>query len=203
MGSLDVLSRILGDWRAIRRWLAARPILWPISKSWVSDRLDGHRQALEDHFCITVTDCSGRLIEVNKRFCEVVGYSEAELLGQSYELLSSGEHAPQSLEDMWSIVNAGNRDGKIEQFITISTDITPIRQQAQTLQAMIDNFPGGIALVDREARLVSNRLYRTLLDLPDALFASGPPTCALGRSGAITERHFLSRKRSRTGSRPS
>jgi hypothetical protein len=31
---------------------------------------------------------------VNKRFCEVIGYSETELLGQSYELLSSGQHAP-------------------------------------------------------------------------------------------------------------
>jgi diguanylate cyclase (GGDEF)-like protein/PAS domain S-box-containing protein len=198
-----VLSRILGDWRAIRRWLAARSILLPISKARVSDRLDGYRQALEDHFCITVTDCSGRLIEVNKRFCEVVGYSEAELLGQSYELLSSGQHAPQSLEDMWSIVNAGrtwrgefcdrakngsdiwfesiviprfNRDGNIEQFITISTDITPIRQQAQTLQAMIDNFPGGIALIDRDVRVAaSNKLYRTLLELPDELFVERAP----------------------------
>ncbi len=198
-----MLSRILGDWRAIRRWLAARPILLPNSKARVSDRLDGYRQALEDHFCITVTDCSGRLIEVNKRFCEVIGYAETELLGQSYELLSSGRHAPESLEEMWSIVNAGRtwrgefcdraksgadvwfesiviprftRDGKIEQFITISTDITPIREQAQTLQAIIDNFPGGIALIDREARLVtSNKLYRTLIELPDELFAQRAP----------------------------
>jgi len=168
----------------------------------VSDRLDGYRQALEDHFCITVTDCSGHILEANKRFCEVIGYSEAELMGQSYELLSSGQHAPERLEDMWRIVHAGktwrgefcdraksgadvwfesiviprfNRQGEIEQFITISTDITPIRQQAQTLQAMIDNFPGGIALVDRDGRLVSNTLYRTLIDLPDALFQNGAP----------------------------
>ena len=198
-----MLSGILGDWRAVRRWFAARSIASPIYHAKVTDRLDGYRQALEDHFCITVTDCSGHLIEVNKRFCEVIGYSEAELLGQSYELLSSGQQPPECLEDMWSIVHTGktwrgefcdraksgadvwfksiviprfNREGEIEQFITISTDITPIRQQAQTLQAMIDNFPGGIALIDREARLVaSNRLYRTLLDIPDALFASRAP----------------------------
>lgn len=168
-----------------------------------TDRLHGYRQALEDHFCITVTDCSGRILEANKRFCEVVGYSEAELIGQPYELLSSGQHAPESLEDMWRIVHAGktwrgefcdrakngadvwfesiviprfNRHGEIEQFITISTDITPIRQQAQTLQAMLDNFPGGIALIDREARVAANnRLYRTLLDMPDELFSGGAP----------------------------
>ena len=198
-----MLSGILGDWRAVHRWFAARSIASPIYHAKVTDRLDGYRQALEDHFCITVTDCSGCLLEVNKRFCEVIGYSEAELLGQSYELLSSGQQPPQCLEDMWSIVHTGktwrgefcdraksgadvwfesiviprfNREGEIEQFITISTDITPIRQQAQTLQAMIDNFPGGIALIDREARLVaSNRLYRTLLNIPDALFASRAP----------------------------
>jgi PAS domain-containing protein len=118
-------------------------------------------------------------------------------------MLSSGQHAPASLEDMWRIVHAGrtwrgefcdrtksgaqvwfesiviprfNREGEIEQFITISTDITAIRQQAQTLQAMIDNFPGGIALIDRAGRVAaSNKLYRTLLDMPDTLFADGAP----------------------------
>ena len=65
---------------------------------------------------------------------------------------------------------------EIERFITISTDITAIRQQAQTLQATIDNFPGGLALIDRELRLVAcNRLYRTLLELPDAFFMGEPP----------------------------
>ncbi len=64
--------------------------------------------------------------------------------------------------------------GAIDHFVTISTDITEIRGQAITLEAMIDNFPGGIALVDRDLRLVaSNKLYRSLLDLPDSLFAGG------------------------------
>ena len=41
-----------------------------------ADRLDGYRQALEEHFCITVTDPSGRLLEVNDRFCQVIGYAD-------------------------------------------------------------------------------------------------------------------------------
>jgi diguanylate cyclase (GGDEF)-like protein/PAS domain S-box-containing protein len=198
---VGVLSEIFGNWRAVSRWFAARLGVAESQKG--SDRLQGYRQALEDHFCITVTDCNGCILEANKRFCEVMGYSEAELVGKSYEILSSGQHAPASLEDMWRIVHAGrtwrgefcdrakggaevwfesiviprfNRDGDIEQFITISTDITPIRRQAQTLQAMIDNFPGGISLIDRERRVAaSNKLYRTLLDMPDELFASGAP----------------------------
>ena len=168
-----------------------------------TDRLDGYRQALEEHFCITVTDPSGQLLEVNDRFCQVIGYDQSELLGQPYELLSSGQRTSETLEMMWETVHSGrtwrgelcdraksganvwfesiviprfSRDGKIERFITISTDITAIREQAQTLQATIDNFPGGLALIDRELRLVAcNRLYRTLLGLPDPFFTGDPP----------------------------
>lgn len=168
----------------------------------LTNRLAGYRQALEEHFCITVTDAAGRLLEVNERFCNVVGYSEAELVGQHYELLCPG-WTDDTIEKMWATATAGktwrgqlrdraktgeevwfesiviprfNGDGAIEQFITISTDITPIRTQAQTLQAMIENFPGGLALIDRELTVVAtNKLYWTLLDMPEELFACGKP----------------------------
>ncbi len=164
-------------------------------------RLDAYRQALDEHFCISVTDFSGCILEANKRFCELTGYSQAELVGQSYDILSSGRQSTEFLDDMWTAVRAGktwrgefcdraksgsdiwlesiviprlDAQGAIDHFVTISTDITEIRGQATTLEAMIDNFPGGIALVDRDFRLVaSNKLYRSLLDLPDGLFAGG------------------------------
>ena len=167
------------------------------------DKLAGYRQALEEHFCITVTDPTGRLLEVNDRFCEMLGYTEEELLGQHYELLSSsGARTDAALEGMWETVQSGRTwrgelcdkaksgalvcfesiviprfgpNGAIERFITISTDITAIREQAQTLRAMIDHFPGGIALIDRDMVLVaSNKLYWELLDLPEETFAGAP-----------------------------
>jgi diguanylate cyclase (GGDEF)-like protein/PAS domain S-box-containing protein len=186
-------------------WASVNPCAEPspARPSQIYDRLAGYQQALEEHFCITVTDPTGRLLEVNDRFCQVIGYAESELVGQSYEMLSSGRQTQRTLEEMWQTVNAGhtwrgelrdraksgadvcfesiviprfNGDGEIERFITISTDITAIRQQAQTLQATIDNFPGGLALIDRGLRLIaSNRLYRTLLDLPDTFFTGEPP----------------------------
>ncbi len=167
------------------------------------DRLDAYRQALDEHFCITVTDSNGRLLEVNQRFCDVTGYSERELTGQHYDLLSSGRHSHEFIEQMWTTVLDGktwrgefcdrsksgseiwfesiviprfNPQGTIDHFITISTDITPIREQADTLQVMIDNFPGGIALIGRDFRLAaSNKLYRTLLDMPESLFSDPHP----------------------------
>jgi diguanylate cyclase (GGDEF)-like protein/PAS domain S-box-containing protein len=169
----------------------------------VTSRLDAYRQALEEHFCITVTDSDGSLLEVNARFCDVTGYTSEELIGQHYDLLSSGRQAPEFIGEMWQTVRAGRtwrgefcdrsksgdeiwfesiviprfgQDGTIDHFITISTEVTPIHEQADRLQAMIDYFPGGIALIDRDYRLAaSNKLYRTLLDLPESLFAEPHP----------------------------
>ena len=199
-----MLAKIKGAWRAL---LAGNNEGGNGYGRFVSgsghDKLTGYRQALEEHFCITVTDPSGRLLEVNDRFCEMLGYTEEELLGQHYELLScSGVRTGLALEGMWETVQSGRTwrgelcdkakngtlvcfesiviprfgpNGAIERFITISTDITAIREQAQTLQAMIDNFPGGIALIDRDLVLVaSNKLYWELLDLPEELFAGAP-----------------------------
>jgi diguanylate cyclase (GGDEF)-like protein/PAS domain S-box-containing protein len=67
-----------------------------------------------------------------------------------------------------------NEKGVIDSCITIGTDVTAIRRQALTLQAMIDNFPGGILLVDKDQKIVGNNtLYRKFLDLPDNLFTNG------------------------------
>ena len=169
-----------------------------------SDRLAGYRQALEEHFCITVTDSNGCLLEVNRQFCQVTGYTEEELLGQHYDFLSSGRHSSEFFGDMWKTVFEGRtwrgefcdraksgdeiwfesiviprfgENGRIDRFVTISTDITAIREQSDTLRVMLDNFPGGIALIDRDGRVAgSNKLYRSLLEMPDTLFANENPT---------------------------
>ena len=196
-------SRIFTHWANRLRSVGAMPLrLANAVVSWrnfaeAPSRLDGYRQALEEHFCITVTDALGRIVEANKHFCDKVGYPEAELLGKPYEMLSSGRR-DDAVAHMWDVVNAGrtwrgefcdrskrgdeiwfeliviprfNADGQIDQFITISTDITEIREQSSTLRAMIDHAPAGVMLSDKAGRvLASNRLYRTLLQLPDELF---------------------------------
>lgn len=203
-------SNLLGDRRLLMRALPAgdslpgAASLFDTAPQFLTDRLDGYRQALEEHFCITVTDSTGRLIEVNERFCKLLEYSEEELTGQHYAQLCPWADEDCSIEKMWATVNSGrtwrgqlrdcaksgkevwfesiviprfNNEGTIEQYITISTDITPIRAQSQTLQAMIEYFPGGLALIDRDLNVIAtNKLYRTLLEIPEELFAEGPPT---------------------------
>jgi diguanylate cyclase (GGDEF)-like protein len=48
--------------------------------------------------------------------------------------------------------------------------------QALLLQVIADNFPGGISVMDRDLRVIfTTRAARRILDLPDSIFAKGPP----------------------------
>ena len=50
-------------------------------------------------------------------------------------------------------------------------------ERIRLLEAVIDNFPGGLLLFDSELKLVlCNAQQRRLLDYPDALFANGNPS---------------------------
>jgi diguanylate cyclase (GGDEF)-like protein len=51
-----------------------------------------------------------------------------------------------------------------------------LSDRTATLQSIIDNFPGGISFLDENFRVVvANDKLRRLLDLPDSMFANGPP----------------------------
>ncbi|HZP19804.1 MAG TPA: diguanylate cyclase [Bauldia sp.] len=58
-----------------------------------------------------------------------------------------------------------------------STDLAFLNEQVRLLEAVIDNFPGGISVYDRDLRMVlCNEQQKRLLDYPDDLFAGGYPT---------------------------
>ena len=59
---------------------------------------------------------------------------------------------------------------RLEQNLRLLGDRTSL------LQAIIDNFPGGIGFFDRDLRVViCNDRAKRILDLPEQLFANGPP----------------------------
>ena len=52
-----------------------------------------------------------------------------------------------------------------------------LSERTSLLQAVVDNFPGGISLLDSNLRVVLlNETASKVLDLPDRLFANGPPS---------------------------
>jgi diguanylate cyclase (GGDEF)-like protein/PAS domain S-box-containing protein len=56
-----------------------------------------------------ITDHNQRILAVNRAFTEITGYTEAEALGQTPRLLSSGHHDPAFYQAMWAEIRATGR----------------------------------------------------------------------------------------------
>lgn len=115
---------------------------------------------LDQHAIVSVTDAAGRIIDANPLFCEISGYSRDELLGRNHRMLKSTRHGAEFYAGIWATIAGGrtwhgeicNRrkdgseywvrstivpfpgpDGRPEQYISIRTDITAVKQQQQAL----------------------------------------------------------------------
>ena len=74
-------------------------------------------------------------------------------------------------------------DGDAQRIILVIRDISErkrieneTRLQSEKLQILLDNFPGGVSLMDDSLRIVTwNDALVRMLDLPDEVFASGAP----------------------------
>ncbi len=63
---------------------------------------------------ITITRLNGEIVDVNPRFCEITGYTAAEVIGKNPRLLSSGRQDAEFYRGMWeSIRNTGHWQGEI------------------------------------------------------------------------------------------
>ena len=61
-------------------------------------------------------------------------------------------------------------------FLTLYLDVTEERRRAHEMAVLIDNFPGGIAMFDKNLDMVvCNDRLKAMLDYPDSLFAEGNP----------------------------
>lgn len=125
--------------------------------------LNDFKFALDAHAIVGISDEKGRLTYVNDRFCEISGYMRDELLGNGYNMLSSGEHSRVFYNNLWDTISSGrvwsgeledrNKDGGIYwvdttivpfvdeqgmpyQYIGIQTDITE-RKYAEGINARL------------------------------------------------------------------
>ncbi|MBI4741226.1 MAG: response regulator [Betaproteobacteria bacterium] len=114
-------------------------------------QLKNLRSALEPHAIVSVSSPDGSIIDANRKFCEISGYSREELIGRNHRIVKSGHHPPAVFEEMWQTISGGrmwqgevqnrrkdgshywvqstivpilDEHGLPEQYISIRTDIT-------------------------------------------------------------------------------
>ena len=63
--------------------------------------------ALDQHAIVSTTNLAGDIIYANDKFCEISGYSRAELLNHNHRLVKSGAHPPEFFSNMWEQISAG------------------------------------------------------------------------------------------------
>ncbi len=110
---------------------------------------------------ITITDRTGKILEVNDAFTRITGYSRKEVLGLNPRVLQSGLHSGEFYQNMWNSLNREghwsgeiwnrtksgdiyaemltinaihNAKGDVEQYVGMFTDITELKEQEQRLE---------------------------------------------------------------------
>ncbi|MFI3156297.1 MAG: EAL domain-containing protein [Methylococcaceae bacterium] len=131
-------------------------------------QLDNLSSALDAHAIVSIAAADGTIIEANRKFCEISGYSREELIGRNHRIVKSGHHPAAFFEGMWQTLSAGriwrgdikNRRkngssywvqstivpilgplGLPEQYISIRTDITAqkrIQEKRQHQTRLLD-----------------------------------------------------------------
>ena len=115
------------------------------------------------HEGIVITDAAGTMIEVNRTFEEITGYSRAEVIGRNPRLLQSGHHDPAFYAAMWqalaehghwhgeiwnrrkggevfpestSISTVYNAEGAVTHYVGLFADISILKNSQQQLERM-------------------------------------------------------------------
>jgi diguanylate cyclase (GGDEF)-like protein len=85
------------------------------------------------------------------------------------QLANDQQHMQLTLRSNQQQLDARSRE-LTQQVTALRATEVRLQQQNDMLHTIIDNFPGGVSVVDANLRILAfNRLFQALLDLPDAL----------------------------------
>lgn len=121
----------------------------------VMKTLETQKAALDQHSIVSITDARGVITYANDKFCQVSGYSQDELIGQTHRIVKSNMHNAAFFQELWKTISSGNtwqgemcnrkkngdnywldvtivpflsNSGKPYQYVAIRTEITRLRE---------------------------------------------------------------------------
>lgn len=129
--------------------------------------LESLEQALDSSAIVAITDTKGVITHCNKKFQELSGYDQAELIGQNHRIINSGLHDRPFFIDLWKTIHSGaiwtgeirnrrkdgshywvdstivpirDQNGNVSQFVSIRFDITQRKKiEAALIEAKIQS----------------------------------------------------------------
>ncbi|ALZ75938.1 PAS domain S-box protein [Rheinheimera sp. F8] len=186
---LDVLVNVSPVFDEKGRIIAAAKTVRDIGELVASRRqldqaLRQHKTLLETinaQFLYVETDPSGRILDVNPVFCQSLGYSRQQLIGQTHQLVNAGVHPPLFWQALWQqigqqqawrgeicnrhqsgqlrwydtvIMPLRNAAGLTERYIALSSDITA-RKQAEAHRAELHQLIDTVLSAASEVAIIS------------------------------------------------
>lgn len=117
--------------------------------------------ALDLFAIVSVADRRGNIVAINDQFCALSQYTRDELIGQNHRIVNSGTHDAAFWRGMWATIAAGtpwrgeicnrakdgtlywvnsiivpffDEDGRIDRYVSVRFDITPLKHTEQALR---------------------------------------------------------------------
>ncbi|MCB8746068.1 PAS domain S-box protein [Rhodoferax sp. U2-2l] len=180
----------------------------------LTHKLERYQQAMDNHVLITISDAHGRITHANPRFCEVSGYTLAELLQNDFRLLNSGFHPKSFFAALYENVMVGktwqgevcnrakngqlfwlamtvvpfmDEDGQPVEFLSMNTDITERMANESELQNYREHLEELVQQRTHELHRAETSAKAAALYARSLLEASVDPLLTISPQGQITD----------------
>jgi len=80
---------------------------WLLRSFYRGYQFENYKKAFNENAMLSVTDEDGVILHVNSKFCEISGYTEAELIGKTHQVLKSNKHTKIFFKELWGTIKAG------------------------------------------------------------------------------------------------